>query len=53
MSDYEIERNIHFIALTNLAGDSIVFKVKAEDRSGKVIAESRCVSSGFEAKEMK
>ncbi len=53
MSDYEIERNTHFIALTNLAGDSVVFKVKAEDRSGKVIAESRCVSSGFETKEMK
>lgn len=53
MSDYEIERNTHFIALTNLAGDSIVFKVKAEDRTGKVIAESRCVSSGFETKEMK
>lgn len=53
MSDYEIERNTHFIALTNLAGDNIVFKVKAEDRAGEIIAESRCVSSGFETKEMK
>ena len=53
MSDYEIDRNAHFIALTDLIGDGIVFKVKAEDRTGKVIAESRCLSSGFETKEMK
>ena len=51
MCDYEVDRNVHFIALTNLIGDGVVFK--AEDRFGKVIAESRCLSSGFETKEMK
>ena len=53
MRDYEVERNEHFIAIPNLIGDGIVFKVKAEDRTGKIIAESRCLSSGFETKEMK
>lgn len=52
MRDYEVERNTHFIAIPDLIGDGIVFKVKAEDRLGKVIAESRCLSSGFETRNM-
>ena len=53
MRDYEVERNAHFIAIPDLIGDGIVFKVKAEDRLGKVIAESRCLSFGFETRDMK
>lgn len=53
MRDYEVERNDHFIAIPNLIGDGIVFKVKAENRTGEIIAESRCLSSGFETKYMK
>ena len=53
MGDFEIDRNTHFLALCHLVGQGIVLKVKAEDRSGNVIAESRCLSDGFNTTYMK
>ena len=53
MCDCEVDRNAHFVVFANLIGGGVVFKVKAEDRTGKIIAESRCLSSDFETKEMK
>lgn len=53
MCDYDVDRNTHFISLPNIVSSGVVFKVKAEDRSGKVIAESRCLHSGFDTLEMK
>lgn len=53
MCDYDVDRNTHFISLPNIVSSSVVFKVKAEDRAGKVIAESRCLHSGFDTSEIK
>lgn len=41
IADYEIDRNTCYLALDKLLGGKFVFKVKAEDRSGNIIAESR------------
>lgn len=46
IADYEIDRNTCYLALDKLAGKDFVFKVKAEDRNGNIIAESRGVASG-------
>lgn len=53
MCDYDVDRNTHFISLPNIVSSGVVFKVKAEDRAGKVIAESRCLRSGFDTLEIK
>jgi len=47
IADYEVDRNTCFLSLDNLAGDGFVFKVKAEDRNGNIIAESRGAISGL------
>lgn len=52
MCDYDVDRNTHFISLSNIVSSYVVFKVKAEDRTGKVVTESRCLHSGFDASEM-
>ena len=53
MCDYDVDRNTHFISLPNIVSSGVVFKIKAEVRTGKVIAESRCLHSGFDTSEMK
>jgi hypothetical protein len=46
IADYEIDRNTCYFALDKLADRDFVFKVKAEDRNGNIIAESRGMTSG-------
>ena len=47
LADYDIDRNTYFFALDKLAGGGYVFKVSAEDRSGRIIAKSRGIKNGF------
>ena len=44
--DYEVDRNTSFLSLDKLVGGDFIFKVKAEDRSGNIIAESRGAING-------
>ena len=46
LADYEIDRNTFFLSLDKLAGGDFIFKVTAEDRNGKIIAESRGLTDG-------
>ena len=46
IADYEVDRNTSFLSLDKLVGDNFIFKVKAEDRSGNIIAESRGAIDG-------
>ena len=46
IADYEVDRNTCYLSLDKLAGRDFVFKVKAEDRNGNIIAESRGIASG-------
>ena len=46
IADYEVDRNTYFLSVDKLAGDNFIFKVKAEDRSGNIIAESRGATNG-------
>lgn len=41
IADYEVDRNTCFLSIDKLVGGNFIFKVKAEDRSGNIIAESR------------
>lgn len=47
IADFDIERNTCYLILTNLIGGNFIFKVIAEDRSGKIIAKSRGFSDGY------
>lgn len=47
LADYEIDRNTCYLSLDKLAGKDFIFKVKAEDRNGNIIAESRGIVSGL------
>lgn len=44
--DYEVDRNTSFLSLDKLVGANFIFKVKAEDRNGNIIAESRGAIEG-------
>lgn len=46
IADYEVDRNTSFLSLDKLVGANFIFKVKAEDRSGNIIAESRGATDG-------
>lgn len=46
IADYEVDRNTSFLSLDKLVGANFIFKVKAEDRSGNIIAESRGAIEG-------
>ena len=46
IADYEVDRNTSFLSLDKLVGANFIFKVKAEDRSGNIIAESRGAIDG-------
>lgn len=46
IADYEVDRNTSFLSLDKLVGGNFIFKVKAEDRSGNIIAESRGAIDG-------
>ena len=46
IADYEVDRNTSFLSLDKLVGANFIFKVKAEDRSGNIIAESRGAING-------
>ena len=41
LADYQVDRNNGYLALDKLAGENFIFKVKAEDKGGKIISESR------------
>lgn len=47
IADYEVDRNTSFLSLDKLVGANFIFKVKAEDRSGNIIAESRGAIDGL------
>ncbi len=46
IADYEVDRNTCFLSIDKLVGGNFIFKVKAEDRSGNIIAESRGAIDG-------
>lgn len=46
IADYDVDRNTSFLSLDKLVGANFIFKVKAEDRSGNIIAESRGAVDG-------
>ena len=50
LADYDVDRNTHYLALNNLVGNGFIFKVVAEDRSGKVIAKSQGIVKGYPQK---
>lgn len=41
LRDYFVERNVHFLSLSNLLGDNYIFRIVAENRDGEIIAKSR------------
>lgn len=47
LNDYIVERNENMFVISGLIGNTFVFKVSAEDRSGKKIAVSRGIVNGF------
>lgn len=47
LNDYTVERNENMFVISGLIGNTFVFKVSAEDRSGKKIAVSRGIVNGF------
>lgn len=47
LNDYTVERNENMFVISGLIGDTFVFKVSAEDRSGKKIAVSRGIVNGY------
>ena len=47
LKDYIVDRNECFLILNGLIGGNFIFKVSAEDRNGKIIAQSRGISSSF------
>ena len=47
LNDYIIERNENMFIISGLIGNTFVFKVSAEDRSGKKIAVSRGIVEGY------
>ena len=46
IADYEVDRNTYYFALDKMVGGEFIFKVKAEDRNGKIVAESRGIVNG-------
>lgn len=47
LNDYTVDRNEKMFVISGLIGNTFVFKVIAEDRSGKKIAESRGIVNGL------
>ena len=47
LNDYTVERNENMFVISGLIGNTFVFKVSAEDRSGKKIAVSRGIVNEF------
>lgn len=47
LNDYIVERNENMFIISSLVGSTFVFKVSAEDRSGKKIAVSRGIVNGY------
>lgn len=44
LKDYIVDRGNGFLSITDLLGSSIIVVVKAEDRSGEIIAQSRGIA---------
>ena len=51
LMERDVDRNIGYVALTDLVGDGYVFRVIAEDRSGEIIARSDGMIIGYDTKE--
>ncbi len=47
LNDYTVDRNENILVISGLIGNTFVFKVAAEDRSGKTIALSRGIVNGY------
>ena len=47
LNDYSVDRNEKMFVISGLIGNTFVFKVSAEDRSGKTIALSRGIVNGY------
>lgn len=47
LNDYTVDRNENLFVISGLIGNTFVFKVAAEDRSGKTIALSRGIVNGY------
>lgn len=47
LNDYTVDRNENMFVISGLIGNTFVFKVAAEDRSGKIIALSRGIVNGY------
>lgn len=47
LNDYSVDRNEKMFVISGLIGNTFVFKVAAEDRSGKTIALSRGIVNGY------
>lgn len=46
LQDFSVDRNNHYLVVDGLVGNTFVFKVFAEDRNGKKVAESRGIQNG-------
>lgn len=46
LKDFIVERNERYLVIDGLIGNTFIFKVKAENRSGEIIAESRGIING-------
>lgn len=47
LNDYTVDRNENMFVISDLIGNTFVFKVAAEDRRGKIIALSRGIVKGY------
>ena len=47
LKDYTVDRNDNYLVVDGLIGETFVFKVSAENRSGEIIAKSRGIRNGL------
>lgn len=46
LSDFDVDRNTKYFKIDNLVGSDYIFRVRAENRNGEVIAQSRGTATG-------